>query len=61
MPVGKWKGWYFSEELKFAQSQGYKIRVIRGYAFTKEYNVFDKYVNYLYEIKSTTENLVEKL
>lgn len=60
MPVGKWKGWYFSEELKFAQSQGYKIRVIRGYVFTKEYNVFDKYVNYLYEIKSTTENLVEK-
>ena len=60
MPLGKWNGWYFSEELKFASDNGYKIKVIRGYNFNKEYNVFDDYINYLYDIKSTTTNLVER-
>lgn len=60
MPNGKWRGWYFSEELKFAQDNGYKIKVIKGYNFNKEYNIFNKYVNYLYRIKSTTSNKVEK-
>lgn len=60
MPLGKWSGWYFSEELKFAISQGYKVKVIKGYNFDKVYNVFDKYVKDLYEIKSTTTNSVEK-
>jgi hypothetical protein len=27
-PLGKWYGWYFSEELKFAQQNGYKIKNI---------------------------------
>ena len=27
-PVGKWTGWYFSEELKFAKANGYVINVI---------------------------------
>lgn len=60
MPVGKWSGWYFSESLKFAKDNGYKIKVLKGYNFVKELNVFDDYVNTLYEIKSTTKNLVEK-
>ena len=60
MPIGKWHGWYFSEELKFAKDNGYKIKVIKGYNFIKEYNVFDEYVKYLYDIKSTTKNSVEK-
>lgn len=33
MPNGKWYGWYFSEELKFAAENGYKIQVIKGYHF----------------------------
>ena len=27
-PLGKWEGWYFSEELKFAKEQGYNIKVL---------------------------------
>lgn len=27
-PVGTLNGWYFSEELKFAQDNGYKITVL---------------------------------
>ena len=34
-PLGKWAGWYFSEELKFAQQNGYKIKVIKGYSFSR--------------------------
>ena len=54
MPMGKWKGWYFSEELKFAYENNYKIKVIKGYNFNKQYNVFDKYVDKLYDIKSNS-------
>ena len=35
-PLGMWEGWYFSEQLKFAKKYGYKIKVFRGYSFTKE-------------------------
>lgn len=54
MPNGKWEGWYFSEELKFAASQGYKIKPIKGYNFDKQENVFKEYVDTLYKTKSTT-------
>lgn len=58
MPLGKIKGWYFSEELKFAFENGYKIHVISGYRFDKNEKVFDKYVNEMYKIKSTTKDSV---
>lgn len=29
--LGVWEGWYFSEELKFARDNGYKIEVFKGY------------------------------
>lgn len=58
MPECSWEGWYFSEELKFAQEHGYKITIIRGYSFDKVYNVFDSYVNDLYETKSNTSDKV---
>lgn len=60
MPVGKYEGWYFSEELKYAHENGYKIRVLSGYTFDKSYNVFDDYVKDLYTIKSTTKDSVER-
>lgn len=34
-PVGKWYAWYFSEQLKFAEANGYKIRVVKGYNFSR--------------------------
>lgn len=39
-PVGKWTGWYFSEELKYAVELGYSIEILalaklgRGYHFS---------------------------
>ncbi len=48
MPLGKWEGWYFSEELKFAVQNGYKVKVIKGYNFNKEDNIFKEYVYGIY-------------
>lgn len=60
MPNGTWKGWYFSEELKYASENGYNINVLKGYNFNKVYDVFTDYVKDLYQIKSTTKDKVEK-
>ena len=60
LPVGKWSGWYFSEQLKFAKDNGYKISVIRGYSFNRIKNVFDKYIDVIYKIKSQAINAVQK-
>lgn len=42
--MAKWEVWYFSEELKFAKDHGYKIKVLKGYTFNKESNVFTDYI-----------------
>lgn len=55
-PLGKWRGWYFSEELKYAKSNGYKIKVIKGYEFNREKDVFKSYVEKLHELKSNADN-----
>lgn len=34
-PTGQWKGWYFSEELKDAQSLGYDIKILDGYLYQR--------------------------
>lgn len=64
MPNGTWFGYYFSEELKFAKEKGgYEIEVYKGYTFNKVYNVFDKYVDDLYEKKANSigsEKLINK-
>jgi DNA polymerase type B, organellar and viral len=60
MPLGFLEGWYFSEELKFAFKHGYKIQVINGYKFDKIENVFTKYIEEFYRIKSTTKDSVMK-
>lgn len=57
-PKGSWTGWYFSEELKFARDSGYKIKVLKGYDFNRESNVFKDYVETLYKIKSNKENML---
>lgn len=59
-PVGKWTGWYFSEELKFAKENGYNISVIQGYSFNRESNVFKEYVDKIYGIKSNPINKTQK-
>ena len=59
-PVGKWYGWYFSEELKLAKMNGYKIRVIHGYSFNKVSNVFKRYVDFIYNIKTNPKDSTQK-
>lgn len=61
MPIGKWSGWYFSEELKFAESNNYKIKVIKGYNFNKQDNVFNQYVYDLFKIKSTNSGHIKTI
>ena len=56
MPLGNFEGWYFSEELKFAYEHGYTIEIIKGYKFNKSENVFKKYVEEIYEKKSSTKD-----
>ena len=60
MPNGQWSGSYFSEQLKFASLNGYDMFVHKGYTFDKQLNVFDSYVEYFYNIKSTRNSKVEK-
>lgn len=60
MPLGNYEGWYFSEEIKYARENGYKIFVCSGYSFNRVKDVFKEYVESLYKIKSTTKDSVEK-
>ena len=59
-PLGKWHGWYFSEELKFAKENGYSITVLKGYNFNKEENVFDEYIQDVYKNKAFPVNKTQK-
>lgn len=59
-PLGKYSGWYFSEELKFAASNGYKIKIYSGYSFSRVCDVFKSYIEKIYTIKSKPKNPVQK-
>lgn len=51
-PVGKWKGLYFSEELKMAIKYGYNVSLTGvAYEFEK-IRPFTQYVNHFYNLKS---------
>jgi len=52
-PKGQWKGVYFSELLKKGIENGYKIKLIKGYSFSKKY-LFNEYVNHFYNIKKNS-------
>ena len=60
-PLGKWSGWYFSEELKFAKANGYNISVVKGYSLYRvSDDVLKNYVENVYKIKSNPRNDTEK-
>ena len=52
-PVGKWKGIYFSEEMKALLKYGYKFTLIKGYEFSKV-DLFTEYVNHFFDIKKNS-------
>ena len=51
---------YFSEELKYAQENGYVINIKWGYKFNRVSNLFTKYVEKLYKMKSYPKNITQK-
>ncbi len=57
---GKWKRWYFYEQLKYAKANGYKIKVIKGYSFNREKDVFTSFIHKLYYLKSNSKTLAER-
>nr|WUR10616.1 hypothetical protein [Elmerina hispida] len=59
LPHGEYEGVWFSEELKFAKEQGYEIQVIKGYNFNIVTNIFNKFVDDLYEIILRQTGLVK--
>jgi hypothetical protein len=59
-PLGTWEGWYFSEELKFSQENGYSITVLKGYDFSKQHRVFDSYISEIYKLKANPTNKSKK-
>lgn len=59
-PHGKWEGWYFSEELKFASTYGYKVSVNKGYTFDRVSDVFKDYVSKVHLHKINAKNSTEK-
>lgn len=48
-PTGKFVGVYFSEELIFARSLGYKIIPMRGYLFEKKSSPFEGFISSLFQ------------
>ena len=47
VPLSTWRGWYFSEEIKYAVSLGYKVNILNvGYSFDKG-QPFDSFVFYI--------------
>ena len=46
--------------MKFAQNNGYKIKVLNGYTFSISYNIFTNYINTIYQHKVNSTNIVEK-
>jgi hypothetical protein len=61
LPNGEFNGIWFSEELKFAKEHGYEIQVVKGYQFNKVINVFDKFVDDLYNIRLNEKGLVKTI
>lgn len=59
-PLGKWEGWYFSEQLKFAKLNGYTIKVLKGYSFNRSKDVFKNFVSDIYKIKSFPKDDTQK-
>jgi hypothetical protein len=54
-PNGSWEGWYYSEELKKAESLGYKIDVVLGYHYNRRGLIFKNFVNTFFKLKNNED------
>ena len=48
---GTWDGWYFSEELKYAVTQGYIVTPQTGIQFNRGKGVFNSYIEHFFNLK----------
>jgi hypothetical protein len=46
-PTGSWTATYFSEELKAIVKRGYKVKLIKGFEFSKAY-LFNEYIDHFF-------------
>src|SRR5690606_110725 len=51
-PTGTFKGTFFSEELRYAQSLGYKIKLIKALEFSRSKDLFSEYIINFYRKKA---------
>lgn len=65
-PTGSFEGHWTGFELDYAETQGYKIKIIRGHEFNTKKYLFKEYVDALYSIresspKNSVSNILAKL
>ena len=53
-PTGRWKGVYFSEEMKVFAKLGYQFKLFSGIEYTRE-RYYDDYVDHFYLMKENAE------
>lgn len=65
-PTGTFEGHWTGAELDYAETQGYKIKILRGHEFQTKKYLFKEYVDDLYSIresspKNSVSNILAKL
>lgn len=60
-PTGTFKGVFFSEELKYAETLGYSIKLIRGLEFNRSKDLFYSYVHNFYNKKSNGKGAIKTI
>jgi len=50
-PLGKFEGWFFSEEVKNALNFGYEVEIVKGYIFERKI-IFKKFVEDMYKLRT---------
>jgi len=59
-PIGTFEGVYFSEELKYAVTLGYRVYTLSGFLFTRMASPFKGFVNHLYQKRLVAKKRGEK-
>lgn len=58
-PTGKWRGWYYNNELNYAISQGVKVRPIRGVHYKESFPVFKDFISVMQKQKKKSNDKFE--
>lgn len=58
-PVGNWRGYYFNNELRYAESRGISVKPVRGIHYTHSLPVFKEFVDAMYSLRLKCETKFE--